>query len=156
LINDLIHLSFAVIRTLLYPLTAFLGPTFNDWFGEQIRVNSALGLSLKSSCEDRKTETEADLLGLRILLAAGIDPKVALDVWGKDGIFDREARKILLQQQQMAESQSPVSEGWLANNGFTNTHPVNEERFRRIAEELDRWKAHDTGTINSTPNALQV
>lgn len=124
----------------MFPLTAFLGPVFNDWFGEQIRVNSALGLQLQSSCEDRKSEYEADLLGLRILLAANIDPRVALDVWGKDGIFQRATRKELAV---LRASTGPDEncDGWLAENGFLSTHPVNEDRFQRIADELDRWKA---------------
>lgn len=131
-----------MIRSILYPLTAFFGPVFNDWFGEQIRVNSALGLKLKSSCESRKSETEADLLGLRLLLGAGIDPHVACDVWGDQGVLGR-ADYIEAEVQYSAGKApglGPEDNSWLDKNGFTRTHPFSCDRFLRIKEELESWQ----------------
>lgn len=131
-------------RIILYPLTAFLGPVFNDWFGEQIKVNSALGFNLKSCCEQRKAEHEADRLGLRILLAAGFDPRVALDVWGENGVMQRAARSEEALIATLANAKGkPLEEendGWLARNGFTRTHPMNGERLERVEAELERWE----------------
>jgi len=139
-------LSTDLIRMFLYPLTSFLGPLFNDWFGEQIRVNSAFGLSLKASCESRKAETEADLLGLRILVGAGFDPRAALKVWGEDGAFRRAERKEAQQIAQQAEmAGGDVSgEGWFERQGFTRTHPLTDARCLRIKEELELWQGGAT------------
>ncbi len=133
-----------VIRMFLYPLTSFLGPLFNDWFGEQIRVNSAFGLSLKASCESRKAETEADLLGLRILVGAGFDPRAALKVWGEDGAFRRAERKEAQQSAQQAEMAGGDvgGEGWFDRQGFTRTHPLTDARCLRIKEELEIWQGN--------------
>ncbi|KAI5117558.1 hypothetical protein M0805_004471 [Coniferiporia weirii] len=148
-----------LVRAVLYPLTAILGPTFNDWFGKQVRTNSALGLGVTSSCESRKAEVEADLVGLRILLGAGIDPRVARDVWGPDGLFARAERREEEEREREEKERetgaqhggsagagvggdaSEGDESWLDRNGFTRSHPVNEVRHRRIAEELERWEA---------------
>lgn len=156
-----------VARTILYPLTAVFGPVFNDWFGRQVKVNAALGLTLASSCESRKAEIEADLLALRILQAAGFDPRAAIDVWGPDGLFQRvenrenearEKEKAEREAAEMSRSAGSVSgfgrvgsqdspeedvddgNGWLARGGFLKTHPATEERHLRIVEELARWE----------------
>lgn len=122
----------------MYPLTAFLGPVFNDWFGEQIKVTSALGLSLKNNCEHRKAEHEADLIGLRILLGAGIDPRIACEVWSETGVMQRAAQTEAALSG--AASGSKEDDSWLARSGFTLTHPVNEERLVRIKDELAQWE----------------
>lgn len=143
----------SVIRTILYPLTAFMGPLFNDWFGEQVRVNSALGLSLKSNCESRKAETEADLLGLRILVGAGINPHAACDLWSSNGVFYRwslrEAERLAADT--VAASADDGDESWLAKNGFLSTHPMDDTRFHRIAMELQHWE-----TLTDTSRAANA
>ncbi|KAL5507762.1 hypothetical protein ACEPAH_5380 [Sanghuangporus vaninii] len=132
-----------LIRTALYPFTAVLGPVFNDWFGEQIRINSALGLRITSSCASRATEIEADLLGLRILLGAGIDPRIALEEWADGGVFDRAE-----QRERSSPSGNKEEENWLGRTGFGSSHPMNEERHRRIKEELEKWE--ELGRITSS------
>ncbi|KAL5527852.1 hypothetical protein ACEPAG_6653 [Sanghuangporus baumii] len=123
-----------LIRTALYPFTAVLGPVFNDWFGQQIRINSALGLRITSSCASRATEIEADLLGLRILLGAGIDPRIALEEWAVGGVFDRAE-----QRERSSPAGNKEEENWLERTGFGSSHPMNEERHQRIREELEKW-----------------
>ncbi|KAL5487578.1 hypothetical protein ACEPAI_5686 [Sanghuangporus weigelae] len=132
-----------LIRTALYPFTAVLGPVFNDWFGEQIRINSAFGLRITSSCASRATEIEADLLGLRILLGAGIDPRIALDEWADGGVFDRAE-----QRERSSPAGNKEEENWLERTGFGSSHPMNEERHRRIREELEKWE--ELGRIASS------
>ncbi|EJD01669.1 uncharacterized protein FOMMEDRAFT_158821 [Fomitiporia mediterranea MF3/22] len=125
-----------LIRTAVYPLTAIFGPAFNDWFGELIRVNSALGLRVTSSCASRAAEFEADLVGLRILLGAGIDPRIALSKWGVDGLFDRIEHRPDVSAAKPGDSE----ESWLERNGFARSHPMNGERHQRILEELEKWE----------------
>lgn len=149
-------MSHTVIRAALYPLTAILGPAFNDWFGEQVRANSALGLKIKSSCTSRKAEFEADLLGLRILLGANIDPSIALDVWGPQGLFANVEASQTETENRSEEDQygggDPFSaESWLDRNGFMLTHPPNDARYQRIKEELESWKRTHQPTAVDVP-----
>lgn len=125
-----------VIRTVLYPFTAVLGPAFNDWFGEKIRINSALGLRITSSCASRSAEIEADLLGLRILVGAGIDPRIALEDWADGGVFDRAEQR----ERSDPNGNKKEDENWLERTGFGRTHPMNKERYRRIKKELTKWE----------------
>ena len=127
-------------------MTAFLGPAFNDWFGSQISANSRLGLRVTNSCNLRRTELEADLLALRILAGADIDPRVLSDILSKGGLFDRidlKEQKELerLKLEESKDERSDISEGelWLWKNGFMDTHPVNKERWKTVMDELERW-----------------
>jgi hypothetical protein len=58
-----------VLRTLLYPVTAILGPFINDAVGRSLSEGAKGGFGLfgnaANSCESRKLESEADLVALR-------------------------------------------------------------------------------------------
>lgn len=61
-----------VLRTLLYPVTAILGPFFNDALGKTFNEGAQAGFGFwahaANSCESRKLESEADLVALRQVL----------------------------------------------------------------------------------------
>ena len=73
----------AVARTLLYPITAMLGPFFNDAIARSMNVGAMGGFGtlgeLCNSCESRKLEEEADVVGLRYVFpptsAIATDPR---------------------------------------------------------------------------------
>lgn len=93
-------------------------------------------MRLQSSCENRKTEVEADLLGLRLLLGAGIDPHVALRCWGESGPFESYSRKMLESMTQQELDDVEVS--W--SDKYTGSHPVHKVRLETVRQELERWK----------------
>lgn len=82
-------LFLAVARTLLYPITAILGPFFNDAIGRSMTAGAMGGLGtlgeLCNSCESRKLEEEADVVGLRSvplsLLRSHPDPWFPTGSW---------------------------------------------------------------------------
>lgn len=61
--------SVAVLRTILYPVTAILGPFINDALGGALNEGARGGLGVLgqavNSCESRKLESEADVVALR-------------------------------------------------------------------------------------------
>lgn len=135
-----------VLRTALYPVTAFLGPGFNDWIGSLIHVNSKLGLHITNNCNKRQSEREADLLALRILVNAGIDPRVMRDLFSEGGLYDRIERKERKSVNELAQVECSTNDAaswegasWLARYGFYDTHPSNEERRKAIDKELEMW-----------------
>ena len=127
-------------------MTAFLGPEFNDWFGSLIRVNSKLGLHITNNCNKRQSEREADLLALRILANAGIDPRVMRDLFSEGGLYDRIEKRERQDNCEVVQTEDAPNDAaswersaWLAKNGYFDTHPSNEERRKIIEDELERW-----------------
>ena len=122
-----------------------------------MRANSALGLKVKSCCVSREAEFEADLLGLRILLGANIDPHIALDVWGPGGVFARwEAQQAALAVEEQDNGVGPPrqdADGWLDQSGFTQTHPPNAARYKRIEQELKSWMVPKEPPASDAPPA---
>lgn len=61
--------SSTVLRTILYPVTAILGPFINDALGGALNEGARGGLGVLgqavNSCESRKLESEADVVALR-------------------------------------------------------------------------------------------
>ena len=71
-------MSLDILRTIIFPITALLGPFVSDAIGKSLdeaKDFKCLG-SMIDSCESRKLELEADCVGLRLfsglsLLLAG-------------------------------------------------------------------------------------
>ncbi|KAM0791585.1 hypothetical protein ACM66B_006029 [Microbotryomycetes sp. NB124-2] len=151
-----------MIRTFTFPFTAILGPFFNDAIGKTINEGTSSGFGFfgraAHACESRKLEVEADLVALRILSHAGIDPRASLDFWNKR----LKAVKLDDQEGSGTSSSSNASRHSLPHlrlhsapttsaktNISTasssapccafNSHPLDEERVRKIEQELERW-----------------
>lgn len=152
LIPQIQKMCLDVFRTLVFPFTALLGPFFNDGIGKSMNeLNTSsqgyLG-RVCNSCESRKLELEADVVGLRLLAYAGIDPRHALLFWEnrlQAKSSDRQISNKLedttpsnhLRLHSSVESQT-ASQAEVAC-GFLRSHPVNEERVKKIREELEMW-----------------
>ncbi|KAK4047154.1 hypothetical protein OIV83_005606 [Microbotryomycetes sp. JL201] len=142
-----------LIRTFTFPFTAILGPFFNDAIGRTINEGASTSFGFfgraAHACESRKLEVEADLVALRILSNAGIDPRVSLDFWNKrlqagkhsDGSTNaRHASPHL--HLHSAPNASKGGQKSLNNPApccAFNSHPLDEERVRKIEQELHRW-----------------
>lgn len=69
LIPHLTKLGSDVLRTLVYPITALLGPFVNDALGRSMNEGASAGFGVVgqvfNSCSSRTLEIEADLVALR-------------------------------------------------------------------------------------------
>lgn len=151
LVPHLSRLASDVIRSLLYPITAILGPFFNDALGKTFSEGAKAGFGFwanaANSCESRRLEEEADLIGLRLLAGSGIDPRVALEYW-EDRIATAGSPVspsaslgfpgAMGTVHHHSKSTSEGSTGLL--NGYMRTHPVDRERLEKIRAELKRWE----------------
>lgn len=138
----------------LYPITRIFGPVLSDWLCKQISAKSESWLSLEADWESRIAETEADLLDMRILVAARFDPRVSLRVWGDEGVFHRIERK------QAAGTKRPPEDevlevgdekSWLDRNVLVRNHPLSDRRYLRIKEELNRWQEGTGNVLGESP-----
>ncbi|GAA6017494.1 hypothetical protein JCM8202_005706 [Rhodotorula sphaerocarpa] len=153
LLPHLARLTTDVIRTVLYPVTAIFGPFLNDALGGVLNESARGGLGVigqaVNSCESRKLESEADVVALRLLSAAGIDPRVALSFWE-----NRLPPSIPPDQPPSAPSSPNPPPVTLASthplrlhsthdtlDGLLRSHPVDTERVQRIRDELADWEA---------------
>jgi len=155
------------LRTLLYPLTAILGPFINDAVGQSLSEGAKGGFGLlgsaANSCESQKLESEADLVALRyvlflvmtgsketyalsmcsLLAGSGIDPRFALSFW-EDRLStsplseDSPATSLPRSVRQHSKPSSDSPTGML--DGYMRTHPVDRERLDKIREELKSWE----------------
>ena len=133
-----------VVRVLLYPVTALLGPFVQDAIAATVKVGmeESAGLlpALTNSCESRILESEADIVALRLLANAGIDPRASLAFWE-----DRLQAQKSGDEPHSGEGRRSV-EGSHAHahtkeaNSFMKTHPPDEERVAAIRKELARWR----------------
>ncbi|GAA5857879.1 hypothetical protein JCM1840_000949 [Sporobolomyces johnsonii] len=155
LVPHLSRLTSDVLRTLLYPLTALLGPFINDALGRSLNEGAQGGFGCighaVNSCESRRLESEADVVALRLLAGSGIDPRFALEFWS-----DRLVVHSSSSPAASGSSSPPPStamphlshpnplrlhyskEGGV--EGFMRSHPVDEERVERIRRELESWE----------------
>lgn len=156
-------LGWDMLRVFIYPVTAVLGPFVQDAISATVKVGieeSAEGRgllpALRSSCESKKLEYEADAVALRLLANAGIDPRSAIHFWedrllhpsgphvhsdhadhgtgslhnGQPGLLRDEVRGMHeVHCENDAETQS-----------FIKTHPADEERILAIKKELAKWR----------------
>lgn len=71
LIPHLTKLGSDVLRTLVYPITALLGPFVNDALGRSMNEGASAGFGVVgqvfNSCSSRTLEIEADLVALRLV-----------------------------------------------------------------------------------------
>lgn len=141
-----------VFRTLIFPMTAMLGPFINDGIGNSMNeLHNTPGFlgRMANSCESRKLECEADVVGLRLLSYAGIDPRHALDFWEQRlTTSPASSAKNPLQFPSTSSNHLRLHTG-VANErevegdemacGFLRSHPANAERIKKIREELEMW-----------------
>ncbi len=142
----------------LYPITRIFGPVLSDWLCERISAKSASWLNLEADWESRTAETEADLLGMRILVAARFDPRVSLRVWGEEGVFHRVERKQTVTAEAKRASEDEFLEvgdhdekSWLDRNVLVRNHPLSDRRYLRIKEELKRWQEGAGDVLGESP-----
>jgi Zn-dependent protease with chaperone function len=131
-----------VVRVLLYPVTALLGPFVQDAIAATVKVgleeSGGLLPALTSSCESRILESEADIVALRLLSNAGIDPRASLSFWEDrlDGASSPRGG---------SEGEASHTHGSHAHahtkeaDSFMKTHPPDRERVSAIRKELARW-----------------
>ncbi|GAA5925671.1 uncharacterized protein JCM15063_005086 [Sporobolomyces koalae] len=155
LMPHLSRLASDVLRTLLYPVTAILGPFINDAVGKSLSEGAKAGFGLfgnaANSCESRKLESEADLVALRLLAGSGIDPRFALDFWEdrlssspnpstttSTGSTTLPFNHVNTVRHHSHNNATEQSVGLL--DGYMRTHPVDQERLERIRQELNDWE----------------
>lgn len=132
-----------------------LGPFLNDAIARSMTEGAKGGFGFVgaacNSCESRKLEIEADVVALRLLAHAGIDPRFALTFWeGRLGKEDEDGQG----QAGLGMVEPPHSkhlhlhseakkggEGGCASQ-FLRTHPVDGERVERIRDEIGKWLAY--------------
>ncbi|GAA5887985.1 hypothetical protein JCM6882_000826 [Rhodosporidiobolus microsporus] len=161
-VPHLMRLGSDVLRTVLYPLTFFLGPFLNDALGRTLHEGALGGFGVigqaVNSCESRKLESEADRVALRLLAGSGIDPNYALEFW-EDRLASAAHSPSSSSPSSPAHSHShsplptlpgirqhshdPSSttrENTHALDGLLRSHPVDEERVVVIKQELEGWR----------------
>lgn len=71
LLPSAINFSVDIVRTVLFPITALLGPIVNDAIGALSRTGLPELSQLGSNCSNQRLEIEADLVGLRWVASFG-------------------------------------------------------------------------------------
>lgn len=153
LVPHLSRLASDVLRTLLYPVTAILGPFFNDALGKTFNEGAQAGFGFwahaANSCESRKLESEADLVALRLLAGSGIDPRHALAFWEDRLSTPNSSPSTILpfannNNNTVHHHSKNASEGSIGLlDGYTRTHPVDQERLEKIRAELTSWEKYN-------------
>lgn len=139
----------------IYPITRVFGPALSELLCGQISAVAASLLNLEAEWESRVAGTEADLLGMRILVAAGFDPRVMLRVWGEDGVFHRIERKRGRDMNRYFEGAEDLATGdgktWLDKHILVRDHPLSDERYARVKRELELWQRRDGEVSGESP-----
>ncbi|KAK4701346.1 hypothetical protein P7C70_g4889, partial [Phenoliferia sp. Uapishka_3] len=161
LIPQLSKLGSDVLRTLIYPVTALLGPFLNDSIGASLNVGAARGFGALgqavNSCSSRQLEGEADVVALRLLSHSGIDPRYALNFWEDrlsappPSTSDPPPPSSHLLRLHSASLPNPSMPGNDRHGpdgacGFLATHPVNSERVAVLRAELQKWVQYASTT----------
>ncbi|VDC04779.1 unnamed protein product [Peniophora sp. CBMAI 1063] len=129
-----------VLRTLLFPFTALMGPFVNDALASLGAAGSIEASMCGKYCTTMNQEIEADVVSARLLAYAGFDPRRAVHFWesrddqcvpgaGQSVQEERERRQ--LAQQRHASSPMAL---------FGESHPINEVRGQKLRQELARWR----------------
>ncbi|GAA5863230.1 hypothetical protein JCM3774_000822 [Rhodotorula dairenensis] len=162
LLPHLARLTTDVVRTVLYPITAIFGPFLNDALGGLLNESARGGLGVVgqavNSCESRKLESEADLVALRLLAAAGIDPHFALSFW-EERVATNESTPSSASD---ADGPSHLGQPHPLRlhskhdtlDGLMRSHPVGADRVRRIREELAGWERWWSSHQGMSPPAV--
>ncbi|BGP48638.1 hypothetical protein JCM10450v2_004514 [Rhodotorula kratochvilovae] len=152
LVPHLARLTSDVLRTVLYPVTALLGPFINDALGRSLTEGAsggwgALGRAV-DSCESRKLESEADVVALRLLASSGIDPHFALSFW-EDRLSPPSSPSPSAPSSPAAQAAATLTPSLSHPHPLRlhsppdelfRSHPVDEERVARIRSELGAWE----------------
>lgn len=145
-------LGWDMLRVFIYPVTALLGPFVQDAISATVKVgmeeSGGLLPALTSSCESRQMEHEADIVALRLLANAGIDPRSSIDFWEERLIRgdDASSHSHVLHHADSATPGHRFSHGSYAHahlkevDSFIRTHPADQERIAAIRRELARWQ----------------
>ncbi|SJX61907.1 related to OMA1-Metalloendopeptidase of the mitochondrial inner membrane [Sporisorium reilianum f. sp. reilianum] len=115
-----------------------LGSFLLDAFGFDIGLSRAALTLLLSLPNSRKTELEADYLGLRIMSRACFDPREASRLWTR-----------------MSESEGASAGGVLSSaQAILSTHPVSSQRIKN----MDKWlpEALETRQASDCPAPEQI
>ncbi|KAJ8294321.1 hypothetical protein OF846_002858 [Rhodotorula toruloides] len=152
LVPHLARLTTDVLRTILYPVTAILGPFINDALGGALNEGARGGLGVLgqavNSCESRKLESEADVVALRMLATSGIDPHCALSFW-EDRLSSpahspdsptSSTHYPSLSQPNPLRPHSTHEQDSKSLDSLLRSHPIDEERVERIRHELRDWE----------------
>jgi len=124
-----------VARTILFPFTMLLGPFVNDALGQIGKVQGGEIGRISEMCNGRKLEIEADIVSARLLAYAGFDPREAIKFWETRIDESKHAECAVQGKTRDASSRSVAS--WAM--GRSETHPLHEERVRRLKQELESW-----------------
>ncbi|KAH8918712.1 hypothetical protein BT69DRAFT_1353709 [Atractiella rhizophila] len=150
-----------IIRSATWPIVSILGPFFSDAISRSAQVAVVNGFNtgfegLGDSCKSQMLEIEADLTSLRLLKAAGYDPWNAVEFWemrAREDVAEglglpREAKRFMLIEPHAKENKEIREEGGGCEHVQSwrgRSHPVDEERIRRIRKELERWEREKEG-----------
>ena len=154
----------AVGRTVIYPVTALLGPFFNDAVFASTNeltlpsvdvAKDCFFETLRANCTSQYLELEADLVGLRVLAAANVNPREAVTFWerrleaGAQQQFDASTPAVALYGQpkpvhmHFADSGIDARD---ANAGLRSccpeahgSHPGDQKRLSAIRRQLSVW-----------------
>lgn len=118
----------------------------NGFLRANLRVAMAIYAMFLADEKARAMEIEADLLSMRILAAAGFDPRVVMRVLGDGGVCHRadtkegeEARQVIKQVD--AKDERAEMERYV----LYQTHLMSEDRYSTIKKELDLWQQKAEG-----------
>lgn len=134
-----------LVRTILYPITFFLGPFVNDKI-KDITKRKAEETSAYSDVHfSVKQEREADVVSLRLLAYAGFNPEAAVKYWSAD-----------VPQPSCTKSGKSAVEHLPFQFLRGGVHDERETRFQRLLDELAKWKKYaESQTDRGNGNADQ-
>lgn len=119
-----------LIRTLIYPVTFFLGPFVNDKINEYTKQKAEQTTACTDIHFSVKQEREADIVSLRLLAYAGFDSQAAVKYWADVP----------------PPACSPSGKSAVEHLPFQflrgGVHDERGLRFQRLLEELDRWRKY--------------
>jgi hypothetical protein len=134
----------SVLRVFIYPITALLGPFVQDAVSATVKAgyeeSSGLLPSLTSSCDSRKMETEADIVALRLLANAGIDPRRAIGFWEARMASHSHTSGNVHDSEKYHDTHAHSSTSNARGSSFMRTHPADLDRIQAIRAELKRWE----------------
>ncbi|ETW83031.1 Metallo peptidase M48 [Heterobasidion irregulare TC 32-1] len=127
-----------VVRTLIFPITMFLGPFVNDAVGQLGTVGSGELTKLGEYCTSQKQEIEADVVSARLLAHAGFDPRRAVQFWQNrsETPATAECSPTLAKEKEKTDKKHSMFPLGIMGSG----HPMNEVRVAKLRGEIERWQ----------------
>ena len=130
IIPTMMSLVADVARTLVFPVTMFFGPFFNDGIAQVGKIGSGRLTELGESCTSMKQEIEADIVSARLLAYAGFDARKAVAFWNSRGDTPKCSST-------KCDSAPPPSSTW---HMMGASHPIRDVRIEKLKSELARWE----------------